>query len=305
MRYTDRLDLKLPDQDDAYQVDDFNHNYQKITESFAGIPISMECESIDEFVKSKEAESMKRGDTVDINNLIYILLGPDPKNKDDYKPYGSEALVIMEEYIPPSERTKGSMYFQIGNEQDLIIKVFKEFYHNLMKITASTAVQSGVAFAVMKDHISANGAATESISFLVGTVVLYKDTIYELRGCPENGTEDTYKIELESGSSILASDTGSGVEYTPTETINGSIYIRISGSYIAENLIFTPRITVVNGCTGGNEFSMYFSESPEKIVSESDGNKYSFCCKNLVIVQPGDNPERVEGKLYFEVDSNE
>ncbi len=27
MRYTDRLDLKLPDQDDAYQVDDFNHNY--------------------------------------------------------------------------------------------------------------------------------------------------------------------------------------------------------------------------------------------------------------------------------------
>lgn len=305
MRYTDRLDLKLPDQDDAYQVDDFNHNYQKITESFAGIPISAKCENIDEFVKSEEAGFMKRGDTVEINNLIYILLGPDPRNKDDYRPYGSEALVVMEEYIPPSERTKGVLYFQIGNEQDLIIKVFKEFYHDLMKTTAGTAVKNGVAFVVMKDHITASGIATEDTFFLVGTVALYKDTIYELRGCPENGAEDTYKIELKSGSSILASDTGSGTEYTPTETINGSIYIRISGGCTVENLIFTPRVTTVSGCTGGNEFSMYFSESPEKVTSESDGNKYSFCCKNLVIVPPGENPERVEGKLYFEVNSAE
>lgn len=128
MQYTDRLGLRKPDQNDYYNVDDFNYNYQKISESFAGVPVKTDYKTMDEFVASEQAKDIKKGDAVVVNGVIYILVGNNPLNKDDYVPYGADGIVVMHEYIPIEERTKGSMYLLLGKTRRLIVKVFKKFY---------------------------------------------------------------------------------------------------------------------------------------------------------------------------------
>ena len=118
----------MPDQDDAYQVDDFNYNYQKISESFAGVPLMTNYLTLAEFIASGNAEGFKRGDTVAINNIIYLLVADNPLFEASWMPYGAEALVVMRNYyMPITERIKGSMYLQLGNTRRLIVKVFNKY----------------------------------------------------------------------------------------------------------------------------------------------------------------------------------
>lgn len=118
----------MPDQDDAYQVDDFNYNYQKISESFAGVPLMTNYLTLAEFIASGNAEGFKRGDTVAINNIIYLLVADNPLIEASWMPYGAEALVVMRNYyMPITERIKGSMYLQLGNTRRLIVKVFNKY----------------------------------------------------------------------------------------------------------------------------------------------------------------------------------
>ena len=131
MQYTDRLGLRKPDQFDHYNVDDFNYNYQKISESFAGVPTQTDYMTIDEFVVSEKAKDIKKGDAIVLNGVVYVLIGDDPLNKNNYVPYGADGMVIMREYIPINERVKGSMYLQLGKIRGLIIRVFTKFYNRL------------------------------------------------------------------------------------------------------------------------------------------------------------------------------
>ena len=129
MQYTDRLGLKKPDQNDIYNVDDFNYNYQKISESFAGVPTPTDYMSIDDFVASEQVQDIKKGDAVIVNGVVYVLIGSDSSNKDNYVPYGADGVVIMHEYVPIEQRTKGSMYLQLGKTRRLIVRVFKKFFN--------------------------------------------------------------------------------------------------------------------------------------------------------------------------------
>ena len=190
MQFTNRLNLRKPDQDDAYQVDDFNANFQRISEAFAGVPTLTNYLTLDEFIASGTAENIKKGDTVAINNLIYILVGDNPLDASQYMVYGAEAIVVMKEYIPVEERIKGSLYFQLGKTRRLIIKVFKKFFNR---------------------------------------------------------------------------------EYEETDT---------SGT-------------------------LTFKQTTEKTENISDGNRYGFTLKNVTVILPGENPERVEGKIYFVVKTKE
>ena len=129
MQYTERLGLRKPDQSDHYNVDDFNYNYQKISEAFTGVPVKTDYVTLDEFITSEQVENIKKGDAIIINSVIYVLIGDDPLNKDDYVPYGADGMVIMREYIPTSKRIKGSMYLQVGKTRRLIIKIFTKFFN--------------------------------------------------------------------------------------------------------------------------------------------------------------------------------
>ena len=74
MQFTNRLGLKKPDLDDAYNVNDFNENYQKISEAFAGVPEETSgFKTIDDFIGSGAAIDKKRGDTVSIDIALSLM----------------------------------------------------------------------------------------------------------------------------------------------------------------------------------------------------------------------------------------
>lgn len=297
MKYTDRLGLKMPDQDDSYQVDDFNENVNKISKYFASKPVMTPYKDLAEFIKSGKTSGYKMGDTVAIHDIIYILIGEDPTLETNWMPYGAEALVIMKQYIPTAERHNGSLYMQIGNTRRLIIKVFREFFYNLLQISATTNVVNGVAFSIVRDIVTVSGTASGSTIFTVGTMKLYKDTPYKLRGCPlEAGNA---AIEMRTGETVLISDTGNGTEYTPTEDTQVSICISIPEGWENTGKQFKPRVTVIKGCTGVTPYTLLIKETTAKTINTVDNNDYGFNVKNLTLLENGDTSVRVRGKLYL------
>lgn len=297
MKYTDRLGLKMPDQDDSYQVDDFNENVNKISKYFASKPVMTPYKDLAEFIKSGKTSGYKMGDTVAIHDIIYILIGEDPTLETNWMPYGAEALVIMKQYIPTAERHNGSLYMQIGNTRRLIIKVFREFFYNLLQISATTNVVNGVAFSIVRDIVTVSGTASGSTIFTVGTMKLYKDTPYKLRGCPlEAGNA---AIEMRTGETVLISDTGNGMEYTPTEDTQVSICISIPEGWENTGKQFKPRVTVIKGCTGVTPYTLLIKETTAKTINTVDNNDYGFNVKNLTLLENGDTSVRVRGKLYL------
>ena len=112
MRFTERMGLKMPDQDDAYQVEDFNGNTDKISKYFAAKPVLTSYKNLTEFIRSGKAAGFKLGDTVAIHDIIYILVADNPLSESSWMPYGAEALVVMEQYIPVAERHNGSLYLE-------------------------------------------------------------------------------------------------------------------------------------------------------------------------------------------------
>ena len=298
MRFTERMGLKMPDQDDAYQVEDFNGNADKISKYFAAKPVLTPYKNLTEFIRSGKAAAFKLGDTVAIHDIIYILVADKPLSESSWMPYGAEALVVMEQYIPVAERHNGSLYLQIGNSRRLIVKVFREFYHNMMQVTAATQVVNGIAFSVVKGILTAAGTATAAAEIKAGDLTLYKNTPYELRGCP--ASSGGASVELRNGSTVLAKDTGTGASYTPIAEIKVSVYVKIPNAWESSTGVqFDPRLTVVNGCTGVTPYTMLVKETITKTSNAVDDNRYAFNVKNLTVLDQGDTSARIRGKLYL------
>lgn len=67
---------------------------------------------------------------------VYIYVGGDQFDMDNYlQVYGTRAMVVMHEYIPISQRVKGSLYLQLGKTRRLIVKIFRKFYNRLPEET--------------------------------------------------------------------------------------------------------------------------------------------------------------------------
>jgi len=309
MKYTNRLGLKKPDQDDAYQVDDFNFNYQKISEAFAGVPVvTSGIKTIAEYIATDAASDMKKGDTVFIDNVIYILLGDDPLNASNWKPYGSEAFILMQNgrYIPISERIKQSIYLQVGTARRVIVRVFKEFFKNLFKTTAVTSVVNGIAYSVIKDKVTVSGTASGDSEISLGSMTMKAGDTYDIKGCASGGSASKYMLELRDASNnVLATDYGEGTTYTPSNDILVYLYIKVINGFSAYSLMYDPRIQVVDGCSLGNEFTLFVHETDEFTDNQDDGNIYQFTCRNMSILEPGDASSRIRGKIYFEIDTEE
>lgn len=96
--------------------------------------------SIDEFIKDNQG-SIDPGSEIIITNNdgekeVYIYVGGDPFDINNYlQVYGTRAMVVMHEYIPISQRVKGSLYLQLGKTRRLIIKIFRKFYNRLPEET--------------------------------------------------------------------------------------------------------------------------------------------------------------------------
>lgn len=304
MQFTNRLGLKKPDLDDAYNVNDFNENYQKISEAFAGVPEETSgFKTIDDFIGSGAAIDKKRGDTVSIDNVIYILLGDNNPNKAaNWKPYGSEAFILMREgkFVPISERIQQSIYLQVGNKRRVIVRVFKEFFKNLFVISSPTQVVEGIAYSIIKGKVTVAGVATNDSELSLGSMTMKAGDTYDVKGCATGGSSSTYMLELrDSSNNVLATDYGEGTTYTATGDMLVYLFIKVANGYTASALIFDPRIQVVDGSALGNEFTLFVHETDKFTDKLPDENLYQFTCRNMAIINPSDTSARTRGKLYF------
>ena len=237
MQFTNRLLLKKPDLDDAYNVNDFNENYQKISEAFAGVPEETTgFKTIDDFIGSGAAIDKKRGDTVSIDNVVYILLGDNNPNKAaNWKQYGSEAFILMRDgkYVPISERIKQSIYLQVGNKRRVIVRVFKEFFKNLFVTSAPTQVVEGIAYSIIKGKVTVAGVATNDSELSLGSMTMKAGDTYDVKGCATGGSSSTYMLELrDSSNNVLATDYGEGTTYTATDDMLVNLLINVANGKV-------------------------------------------------------------------------
>lgn len=98
--------------------------------------IDSKSDSIEDFIKDEVHDDIEPGTTIIINNggdkNIYVYVGGDSSDVNNYlQVYGTRAMVVMYEYIPPSKRLKGSLYLQLGKTRRLIVRIFRKFYNRL------------------------------------------------------------------------------------------------------------------------------------------------------------------------------
>ena len=123
---------------------------------------------------------------------------------------------------------------------------------NLLKNTAVSKTQNGVAFTVNADGtVSVSGTATAGVTLPIGQVEVQKGRSYALSGCPAGGAALTYRLDTryyKSGTittigSVL--DIGEGTIVTLPDDADDNrllIYIRIGDGTDSGGRIFTPML---------------------------------------------------------------
>lgn len=107
--------------------------------------------------------------------------------------------------------------------------------------TDTTKTVNGITFTDNGDGtVTANGTATDTATFTLGTTSEYLDydKTYILNGCPVNGSEGTYYIQTDVSNWI---DTGSGVEFMRDLSMAGASIVIAEGTTVS-NLTFSPMI---------------------------------------------------------------
>lgn len=107
--------------------------------------------------------------------------------------------------------------------------------------TDTTKTVNGITFTDNGDGtITANGTATDTATFTLGTTSEYLDydKSYILNGCPANGSEGTYYIQTDVSNWI---DTGSGVEFMRDLSMAGASIVIAAGTTVS-SLTFSPMI---------------------------------------------------------------
>ena len=129
--------------------------------------------------------------------------------------------------------------------------------YNLLKNNATSQTINGVTFTVNEDGtVTANGTATNTSYIAVNSFLYVANQDYVLSGCPNSGSDNTYKmysINISSGAGHT-NDYGEGGAIKVSADQVGEIRIRIASGYTANNLVFKPML--VAG-TENKEYEQY------------------------------------------------
>ena len=129
---------------------------------------------------------------------------------------------------------------------------------NLLENTASTMDRLGITFTVNDDgSVTASGTATDRSAITVkDKVYLKKVGAYKLSGCPNGGSETTYRLLFgikKADGTFIADiiDYGNGASFSITqEMIDSKVYgvalIYVFSGYTANNLTFKPMIRLAS-----------------------------------------------------------
>ena len=123
---------------------------------------------------------------------------------------------------------------------------------NLFNNIATSQTKHGIVFTINADKsIYANGTATSTNALALNQVYLEKEKTYFLSGCPSGGGSGKYTLSINTTGTTtrLATDAGSGVSYTPTESGTYDISIGYWYGFNLNNLLFKPQIEVGSTAT--------------------------------------------------------
>lgn len=137
----------------------------------------------------------------------------------------------------------GGSYVDLETFNEYVSEISTVNVKNLLPYpyTDTTKTVNGITFTDNGDGtITANGTATDTATFTLGTTSEYLDydKTYILNGCPANGSEGTYYIQTEVSN---WKDTGSGVEFMRDLQMAGAA-IKIATGTTVSSLTFSPMI---------------------------------------------------------------
>lgn len=111
--------------------------------------------------------------------------------------------------------------------------------------TIQTATSNNVTCTLNEDGTYIlDGTASAVTTFIINCTL--NIGVYQLVGCPENGSLDTYSLICKKDNTSgaeLAKDLGDGSQVNIIEQTNAVIYIRINKGYACNNLVFKPMLT--------------------------------------------------------------
>lgn len=137
----------------------------------------------------------------------------------------------------------GGSYLDLETFNEYVSEISTVNVKNLLPYpyTDTTKTVNGITFTDNGDGtITANGTATDTATFTLGTTSEYLDynKSYILNGCPVNGSEGTYYIQTNVSNWI---DTGSGVEFMRDLSMAGASIVIAEGTTVS-SLTFSPMI---------------------------------------------------------------
>lgn len=116
---------------------------------------------------------------------------------------------------------------------------------NLLKPTAITTTESGVTFTTNADgSVTVSGTATQLIVFTLGKAIVKKGTTYILSGCPANGGDASYRIDLRNADTndYLTQEIGEGKSFEADMDREVCVCARIASGQTVSNLTFYPML---------------------------------------------------------------
>lgn len=170
---------------------------------------------------------------------------------DDYFPFYDTSASGKRKTLWSNIKTKLKTYFDtlyatyIGTES-LLKSTVGWTGKNLLKRTSnSNKTVENVTFTVNADNsITCNGTASNSLVWIIESVLCKANEEYILTGCPSGGGSKStnYWLGTYINGTIDKRDTGSGVllKYTTDTTVE--VRLRIPNGYTANNLVFKPMI---------------------------------------------------------------
>jgi len=126
---------------------------------------------------------------------------------------------------------------------------------NLLQNTSSSSTDHGITYTKQSDGtVVANGTADEDASFIINFTWNLDDGDYQLSGCAEGGSSDTYYCFLwDRSTGARAKDwngNASGSSYDPTQIVpvrlekgvNYGFYLRVKAGVTVSNITFYPML---------------------------------------------------------------
>lgn len=173
-----------------------------------------------------------------LNNKITKL---ENENDDLYNALYTEKTNGTEIYIDDAKKCR-----LVNTEIDGKYKQDGTTGKQLLNVNLDTTTKNGITLTRNADGTyTANGTATATAFFVIGTFNFAANTNYILNGCPAGGAITTYQILL--ADTANAYDAGNGYNCNFEEDTVKNIAIRIQNGVTVNNIVFKPMISSTGG----------------------------------------------------------